>query len=122
MLTAVPSPVRKPAAKPVFTNLFFVRQLPIGNENALETKKFNLECKFELCLIKFKVAMLLAVRVKYLINVSELMSEDICAHEAFTLHDQLFLIFGTAHCTVLSIFNTSFCSQLNQSFIVFDER
>ena len=42
--------------------------------------------------------MLLIVRVKYLINVPELMSEDICVHEAFTLHDQLFLIFGMAYC------------------------
>ena len=100
MLTAVLSPVRKPATKPVFTNLFFVQQLPITDKNALEMKKFNLECKLELCHIKFKVAMLLIVRVKYLINVPELMSEDIYTHQAFTLCDQLFLIFGMAYCTV----------------------
>ena len=69
MLTAVPSPVRKPAAKPVFTNLFFVRQLPIADENALEMKKFDPECKFELCHIKFKVAMLLLVATQTDLNV-----------------------------------------------------
>ena len=33
------------------------------------------------------------------------MSEDICALEAFTLRDQLFLIFGMAYCTV-NLFST----------------
>ena len=100
MSTVVPSPAKKPTAKPVFTNLCFVCQLPIADESALETKKLNLKCKFELCRIKFKVAMLLIVRVNYLINVPELMREDICAHQAFTLRDQLFLVFGMAYCTV----------------------